>query len=197
MSFRQSTRSLSTEMKLLHGEFDAIMQIQQRTSLLQMYCGRNVGKSVRPGHAHMWECGGQRRTHMRESEVEKQFVEAVRAAGGQALKFTSQTMNGVPDRLVLLLGGKCAFVELKAPGKQMRLLQRKRRQQLETLGFPVFCVDRPEQIRPAINALLKWNPGDPIPQGIGATIPEMPVMELPETNTVTDTETNTEEVMPK
>ena len=48
---------------------------------------------------------------MRESEVEKQFVEAVRAVGGQALKFTSQTMNGVPDRLVLLLGGKCAFVE--------------------------------------------------------------------------------------
>ena len=134
---------------------------------------------------------------MRESEVEKQFVEAVRAAGGQALKFTSQTMNGVPDRLVLLLGGKCAFVELKAPGKQMRLLQRKRRQQLEALGFPVFCVDRPEQIRPAINALLKWNPGDPIPQGIGARIPEMPVMELPETNTVTDTATNTEEVMPK
>ena len=68
---------------------------------------------------------------MRESEVERQFVEVVRAAGGQALKFTSQSMNGVPDRLVLLLGGKCAFVELKAPGKQMRLLQRKRRQQLE------------------------------------------------------------------
>ena len=85
---------------------------------------------------------------MRESEVEHQFVEAVRAAGGQALKFTSQSMNGVPDRLVLLLGGKCAFVELKAPGKQMRLLQRKRRQQLEALGFPVFCVDRPEQIQP-------------------------------------------------
>lgn len=42
---------------------------------------------------------------MRESEVERQFVEAVRAAGGQALKFTSQSMNGVPDRLVLLLGG--------------------------------------------------------------------------------------------
>lgn len=83
---------------------------------------------------------------MRESEVEKQFVAAVKAAGGQALKFTSQTMNGVPDRLVLLIGGKCAFVELKAPGKQMRILQRKRRQQLEALGFPVFCVDRLEQV---------------------------------------------------
>ncbi len=117
---------------------------------------------------------------MRESEVEHQFVEAVRAAGGQALKFTSQSMNGVPDRLVLLLGGKCAFVELKAPGKQMRLLQRKRRQQLEALGFPVFCVDRPEQIQPALDALIHWNPGEPIPQGIGVNIPEIHNTEMPQ-----------------
>ena len=120
---------------------------------------------------------------MRESEVERQFVEAVRAAGGQALKFTSQSMNGVPDRLVLLLGGKCAFVELKAPCKQMRPLQRKRRQQLEALGFPVFCVDCPEQIQPAIDALIHWSPGEPIPQGIGAKIPEMPAVTLPQGNT--------------
>lgn len=115
---------------------------------------------------------------MRESKVEKAFVDAVKAAGGQAMKFTSQTMNGVPDRLVLLLGGKCAFVELKAPGKQMRLLQRKRRLQLQALGFPVFCVDRVDQIQPAIKALQKWMPGAPIPEGIGAKIPELPVVEL-------------------
>ena len=132
---------------------------------------------------------------MRENEVEKQFVGAVRAAGGQALKFTSQSMNGVPDRLVLLLGGKCAFVELKAPGKQMRILQRKRRLQLEELGFPVFCVDRPEQIQPAINALLRWNPGEPIPQGIGAKIPEMPEVTLPQ-NTPEQDEKSESEVMP-
>ena len=47
----------------------------------------------------------------------------------------------------------------------MRILQRKRRQQLEALGFPVFCVDRPEQIQPAIHALLRWKPGEPIPPG--------------------------------
>ena len=133
---------------------------------------------------------------MRESEVEKRFVEAVRAVGGQALKFTSQTMNGVPDRLVLLLGGKCAFVEMKAPGKQMRILQRKRRLQLEELGFPVFCVDRPEQIQPVINALLRWNPGEPIPQGIGAKIPEMPEVTLPQ-NTPEQDEKSESEVMPK
>ena len=139
---------------------------------------------------------------MRENEVEKQFVEAVRAAGGQALKFTSQSMNGVPDRLVLLLGGKCAFVELKAPGKQMRILQRKRRLQLETLGFPVFCVDRPEQIQPAIHALLHWKPGEPIPQGIGAKIPELPAVTLPQGNTQSEkpearAQDAGEEVMPK
>jgi hypothetical protein len=95
------------------------------------------------------------------------------------MKFTSQTMNGVPDRLVLLLGGKCAFVELKAPGKQMRLLQRKRRQQLEALGFPVFCVDRVEQIQPVLKALQTWKPGAPIPTGVGAVIPEIGTVELP------------------
>lgn len=111
-------------------------------------------------------------------------------------------MNGVPDRLVLLLGAKCAFVELKAPGKQMRILQRKRRQQLEALGFPVFCVDRLEQIQPAVDALLHWTPGEPIPQGIGAKIPEMPEVTLPQGNTQSEElETRAqdagEEVMPK
>ena len=138
---------------------------------------------------------------MKESEVEKQFVAAVRAVGGQALKFTSQSMNGVPDRLVLLIGGKCAFVELKAPGKQMCILQRKRRLQLETLGFPVFCVDRLEQIRPAVDALLHWTPGEPIPQGIGAKIPEMPEVTLPQGDTQseepeTQAQDAGEEVMP-
>ena len=34
---------------------------------------------------------------MRENEIEKAFVDAVKEAGGKAVKFTSQTMNGVPD----------------------------------------------------------------------------------------------------
>lgn len=116
---------------------------------------------------------------MRESEVEKAFVDAIKRIGGKAVKFTSQSMNGVPDRLVLLLGGKCAFAELKSPGKQMRPLQRKRRLQLQGLGFPVFCVDRVEQIEPVIAALQKWSPGDPIPKSIGAVIPETKAVALP------------------
>lgn len=121
----------------------------------------------------------QKEQQMRENEVEKAFVDAVREAGGMALKFTSQTMNGVPDRLILFKIGKCAFVELKAPGKQMRPLQRKRRYQLEALGFPVFCIDRLEQIQPVIKALEDWQPGEQIPTGVGARIPEIVVKSLP------------------
>ena len=116
---------------------------------------------------------------VRENEVEKAFVDAVKEAGGKAVKFTSQTMNGVPDRLVLLPCGKCAFVELKVPGKQMRRLQRKRREQLLALGFPVFCVDRPEQIQPVMKALGEWEPGEPVPTGVGVEIPELINMILP------------------
>ena len=64
---------------------------------------------------------------VREYVVENEFVKAVRAAGGVAYKLTSQTANGLPDRLVLFFPAKTVFVELKAPGKQLRPLQRKRR----------------------------------------------------------------------
>lgn len=121
----------------------------------------------------------KRGDHLRESVIENEFIKAVQKRGGLALKFNSSTVTGVPDRLILFKIGKCAFVELKAPGKQMRPLQRKRRLQLEALGFPVFCVDRLEQIEPVIEALIAWNPGEPIPTGVGAKIPELKNVELP------------------
>lgn len=107
---------------------------------------------------------------MREYVVERAFRDEVKRQGGLALKFTSQTMNGVPDRLVLLPGGKCGFCELKAPGKMMRPLQVKRKMQLERLGFPVFCVDSFDQIKSVIQAIREYNPGDST-EGIGAKIP--------------------------
>ena len=120
---------------------------------------------------------------MREKTIEAKLVQAVRTKGGLALKFTSPGFDGVPDRLVLFFSGKAAFVELKAPGKQMRPLQRKRRKQLEALGFPVFCVDSMEQIQTAIEALKEWNPGEPIPTGVGVQVPKIENAELPTKDT--------------
>lgn len=42
--------------------------------------------------------------------------------------------------------GKNGIVEFKAPGKKMRPLQIRRKKQLESLGFKVYCVDSVEQI---------------------------------------------------
>jgi len=83
---------------------------------------------------------------MREKIVEQKLIRAVKDMGGLALKFTSPGFDGMPDRLVLLPYKKIAFVEVKAPGKKLRPLQEKRKRQLESLGFLVFCLDRPEQI---------------------------------------------------
>lgn len=116
---------------------------------------------------------------MREYVVENEFVKAVRAAGGVAYKLTSQTANGLPDRLVLFFPAKTIFVELKAPGKMLRPLQRKRRYQLMKLGFPVLCIDRLTQIKPTINAILDWTPGTPFPDNIGAKVPELEITSLP------------------
>lgn len=81
-----------------------------------------------------------------EKHLEQVLVKEVKRRGGLALKFVSPGMSGVPDRLILLNDGTVAFIELKAPGKQMRPLQIKRKRQLEALGFLVYCIDNKEQI---------------------------------------------------
>ena len=83
---------------------------------------------------------------MRENEIERRLSVSGKEMGGMAVKFVSPGLDGVPDRIVLLPGRKIAFVELKAPGKKPRPLQEKRKRQLEGLGFPVYVIDKAEQI---------------------------------------------------
>ncbi len=84
---------------------------------------------------------------MLESDIERRFKKAVERQGGKTLKFVSPGTAGVPDRLVLLPGGRALFAELKAPGRKMRPLQRKRCKQLQDLGFQVYEVDSVASIR--------------------------------------------------
>ena len=83
---------------------------------------------------------------MYERTIEKELVTRTKSMGGIAPKFTSPGFAGMPDRLVLLPGGKMAFVELKAPGKKPRPLQLARHKLLKGLGFKVYVVDGSEQI---------------------------------------------------
>lgn len=83
---------------------------------------------------------------MREKQIEQKLVQAVRKSGGMCLKFVSPNFDGMPDRLILLPGGKIAFTELKAPGKKPRPLQLARHKTLMGLGLRVYVIDSAEQI---------------------------------------------------
>ena len=90
---------------------------------------------------------------MREKDIEHKLVTAVKRCGGAAVKFISPGLDRMPDRLVLLHGGKLGFVELKAPGKHPRPLQTARHKMLKRLGFKVYVIDAPEQIGDVIDAI--------------------------------------------
>lgn len=83
---------------------------------------------------------------MREREVERKLVAAVKAAGGICPKWVSPGFDGVPDRIAMFPGGKLAFVEVKAPREKPRPLQRARHELLRRLGFKVFVIDNVEKI---------------------------------------------------
>ena len=90
---------------------------------------------------------------MLEREIERKLVNAVKKQGGLCWKFTSPGTAGVPDRIILMPKGHIAFVETKAPGETMRPLQEKRKRQLESLGFKVFCLDSIEDIPKVISEI--------------------------------------------
>lgn len=72
---------------------------------------------------------------MKESEIEKKFRLMIERHGGVARKWVSPGQSGVPDRIVLLPGGRISFVELKKPGGVVSKLQLKQISRLEELGF--------------------------------------------------------------
>lgn len=90
---------------------------------------------------------------MREKTIEKKLVTEAKALGGLAPKLVSPEFDGMPDRMVLMPGGRIGFVEVKAPGKEPRPLQVARHRLLKQLGFQVFVLDGPEQIGGILNAI--------------------------------------------
>ena len=83
---------------------------------------------------------------MREKTIEKKLILAIKDMGGIAPKFMSPGFDGMPDRIVLLPGGRMGFVEVKVPGKVPRPLQEARHRMLRRLGFQVYVLDMAEQI---------------------------------------------------
>ena len=83
---------------------------------------------------------------MKEATIERKLVSAAKLRGGICTKWVSPGYDGVPDRIVLLPGGKIGFVEVKAPREKPRPLQLARHNRLRQLGFKVYIIDGTDQI---------------------------------------------------
>lgn len=71
---------------------------------------------------------------MKESELERIFVNEIRREGGEAYKWVSPGNDGVPDRIVVFPHGEIYFIELKAEAGRIRRIQKKQISRLRALG---------------------------------------------------------------
>lgn len=80
-------------------------------------------------------------TNKLEKDIEKKLVNLVRKHGGLCLKWVCPGWSGVPDRIVLLPGGRVVFAEVKRPkGGRLSELQIWWSERLKSLGFPYWVV---------------------------------------------------------
>lgn len=77
-----------------------------------------------------------------ERDIERKLTGLVKRHGGLCLKWVCPGWSGVPDRLILLPGGRIIFVELKRPkGGQFSKMQEWWAKKLTALGFNYWTVN--------------------------------------------------------
>lgn len=84
---------------------------------------------------------------MLEKDIEKLFRGEIKKAGGKAYKFTSPGNDGVPDRIVMLPGGRIVFVELKTDTRKLSKLQELQCRQIAELGQTVRVLHGLAEVR--------------------------------------------------
>lgn len=93
-----------------------------------------------------------------ESTVEQHLRKQVKKAGGLALKLVCPGFTGVPDRMILMPGGRVFFAETKDKGKVPRPRQRRVHDRLKELGFTVFVPDTKAAVDNMMERILEGRP---------------------------------------
>ena len=90
-----------------------------------------------------------------EKWLERELCRRVKELGGVALKYSSATRTGYPDRVCLLPEGVTVWVELKSKGKHPTALQSMRIADMRALGSAVHVVDSVEKLERAVGDMEK------------------------------------------
>ena len=83
---------------------------------------------------------------MNEKLIERKLVEAIKQKNGIAIKLTSPSFTGLPDRMILMPKNNLYFVELKTTGKKPTERQVYVLNQLHNLGFFATVIDNQSKL---------------------------------------------------
>lgn len=82
----------------------------------------------------------------KEISIEQHFVDEMKKAFPTAQIHKYEIRRSEPDRICLLPGGRCVFVELKRPGKGLREEQVRARARLRALGFECYIASSKDEV---------------------------------------------------
>ena len=92
---------------------------------------------------------------MKESKIEEWLVCQIKELGGLADKFISPGNPGVPDRIIVMPGGRIIFVELKTEIGRLSGIQKWQRQRYQKLGVDFRLVKGMNAARELVEELKK------------------------------------------
>ena len=93
---------------------------------------------------------------MKESQIESRLTQGVKALGGIAYKFVSPGNVGVPDRLVILPGGKVLFAELKTDKGRLSPMQAHQIRELQRRGAETWVVHGEDGLKSFLEACREY-----------------------------------------
>lgn len=90
---------------------------------------------------------------MLESTIERRMCQALKSRGAIPVKM-QDSVSGLPDRVVLLPGGRVVWVELKQEHGRLSEIQKKMIERLRALGHEVHVVYGMEQAMALVEEVM-------------------------------------------
>ena len=92
---------------------------------------------------------------MLEKQIEAKMGQMLRRRGALFYKFVSPGQPGVPDRIIVMPGGRCVFVELKTEVGRLARIQDWQVDRLRRQGAEVYVVKGWEQAQALVLTLFE------------------------------------------